>query len=98
MSQFQQFKTQEFAKWYIISVLSRKRFYWDINVIIFSVINAIILPIQFAFLSHTDTENVVIEVLDKITITVFVFDMIFNTITSYSSCKEDLKFICCSIR
>ena len=53
------------------------------NVIIFSVINAIILPLQFAFLKSTEEESVVIEILDKITVTVFVMDIIFNTFTSY---------------
>lgn len=86
-------------KWYIISILSPRRFYWDMIVILFSIINAIILPLQFAFFNATQTENeVVIQVLDRLTLSVFVIDMIANIFTSYvdlQSSEEvtDLKLV-----
>lgn len=91
-------KNSNAHKGFIISILGPKRFYWDMIVILFSVINAIILPLQFAFFEASETEVPAIQLLDKITLSVFVADMVVNTFTSYVDLKSseevtDLKLV-----
>jgi len=58
------------------------KFIWDIIIIIFAIINAVILPLDIAFTDQIH-EIPFLLILDEITIYVFLLDVIIGFNTSY---------------
>ena len=67
---------------YIISARSNKRFLWDTIIIFFAIINGIGLPLEIAFNEIID-EVEWYAVLNNITTSIFVMDILFGFFTSY---------------
>jgi len=67
---------------HIVSARSNVRFVWDFIVIIFAVVNGVTLPLEIAFGDQFSNEPWY-RVLDWITISVFILDVIAGFFTSY---------------
>ena len=69
-------------RWYILSARSGKRFWWDIIIIIFAIINAITLPFDIAWTEEMKKIDV-IRIMDLVTTSLFCVDILFGFFTSY---------------